>query len=349
MLASIFYILLNMSIAGTVCITAVLLLRKFRKLPRRLICGLWGLALVRLMLPFTVSVPFSLFNFTGNFVKQVFYTEQWRFLPLLPAITESRPFIELPQSTMPVSCMNAIGFAYPSAANFVGAAQPVRITPGGFLTFHTTVQKDIFTAFAWIWLIGAILALAALIWLYRQSRQPLKAAKYLRGNVYRSPAVDSPVLVGLFRPKILLPLGLDPDSEAGQMVIAHEQIHRRRRDNLFRLAAMVIICFHWFNPFAWVLLRLLLRDTEQAVDSAVTRRYSAVQRKTYAAAMLRFAIQPNIRYPAFVHHFSRRNKKSQLSRRITAVLYPQRFSSVGLLFSVLIFTAATLLLLTNPI
>lgn len=56
--------LVNMSLAASVLGAAVLLLRALLKgrLPRWTFCLLWGLVLVRLLVPFSVPSPVSAFN-----------------------------------------------------------------------------------------------------------------------------------------------------------------------------------------------------------------------------------------------------------------------------------------------
>lgn len=59
-----------------------------------------------------------------------------------------------------------------------------------------------------------------------------------------------------------------------------------RGDNLIRLLALLTICVHWFNPLAWLFLKLLFADLELACDEAVLRKCEERQRKEYAHSLL---------------------------------------------------------------
>lgn len=69
-------------------------------------------------------------------------------------------------------------------------------------------------------------------------------------------------------------------------VVAHETVHRRRCDNLWRVLALLVCCVHWFNPIVWWSLKRFFEDMELACDEAVVRGLNAADRKNYAIALL---------------------------------------------------------------
>lgn len=106
--------------------------------------------------------------------------------------------------------------------------------------------------------------------------------------VLRTDAAISPMLIGVRRPRLLLPMHLAALSrEQQQMIIAHELHHLRARDPLCLAVASVLQTLFWFNPA----LRWMARQMEWALelqcDQHVLAGRPQQQRKQYAAALLR--------------------------------------------------------------
>src|SRR5688572_1079178 len=83
--------------------------------------------------------------------------------------------------------------------------------------------------------------------------------------------VLEPGVVGLRRPVILLPEGIDGYLTAGQLtaVLAHEVCHVRRRDNITAAMHMLAEALFWFHPLVWWLGARLVATREQACDEHV--------------------------------------------------------------------------------
>ena len=77
MLDTVFYLLLNMSLASCFVIAALLLVRQIKPLPRRVVYPLLILAFFRLVMPFSFPTSWSLFNFTGGLVKRLVTVESF--------------------------------------------------------------------------------------------------------------------------------------------------------------------------------------------------------------------------------------------------------------------------------
>jgi uncharacterized protein (TIGR03435 family) len=90
-------------------------------------------------------------------------------------------------------------------------------------------------------------------------------------EIRTAPTVREPGVVGLRRPVILLPEGLDTDLTAEQFatVVAHEACHVRRRDNLTAAIHMLVEAIFWFHPLVWWLGARLVATREQACDEHV--------------------------------------------------------------------------------
>ena len=307
----IFYFVLNMSIASCFVIAALLLVRLIKPLPRRVMYPLWALAFFRLTVPFTLGTSWSLFNYTGNLVRRLITVE---------TVTQVR-----------VPVREELIFT-----NFIGAAESY--AP---IEYKTESLRSIFTVGAGVWAVTAGAALLAACVLYALTRAELKKAVRIRGNIYRSEMLLSPVLLGVFRPKIILPAGLDPNSPDGEMVLRHENIHRRRLDNLWRTLAVAIVCIHWFNPLVWVMLKAFFSDMECSCDEAAITKCGAEGRKAYVSALLRFAEDKRF---ALSTAFGR----SGVRVRIANVLNYKRMTLAGAVVSAVFLAAVALALITNP-
>ena len=90
-------------------------------------------------------------------------------------------------------------------------------------------------------------------------------------EIRTAPTVLEPGVVGLRRPVILLPEGIDSYLTADQFaaVVAHEVCHVRRRDNLTAAVHMAVEALFWFHPMVWWIGARLVATREQACDEHV--------------------------------------------------------------------------------
>jgi len=318
MLDTVFYFVLNMSIAACFVIAVLLVIRQIRPIPRRVVYPLWTLAFLRLVFPFAFPTDWSLFNLTGGLIKRLITVET------------------ITQDLASTPGISATGLEDFSMMNFVGAAQ--EYLP---IEYKTETLRQVFVSASVIWAIIAAAMLIAVFTLFMLTRKELTKATHIKDRLYRSEMLLSPVLAGLIRPKIILPTSLHPDSPECQMILAHENVHRRRLDNLWRLLALCITCLHWFNPFAWIMLKSFLTDMELSCDETVVKRYSKEERKAYAGALLNFAEDKRLL-------ISTAFGQSGVKVRIVNVLNYRKLTVIGAVVSALFLLAVVVVLMTNP-
>ena len=100
-------------------------------------------------------------------------------------------------------------------------------------------------------------------------------------------AAISPMLIGLARPRLLLPLQLRQfDATQQRLIIAHELTHWRRHDLQWMGAAVALQTLFWFHPIMRGLRQQLCWAQELACDRAVLQGRAPLERKAYAAALL---------------------------------------------------------------
>jgi bla regulator protein blaR1 len=161
-----------------------------------------------------------------------------------------------------------------------------------------------------IWLAGiAALAIAVLCSGYRYWRMKSRAADVdaptdalfnlcrhrLRINrpvrILETSQIESPIVVGYWRPTLLLPRNLSTriSKEQLRLVLLHELTHIQRHDILTNWLTTLVQIAHWFNPLVWFALRTMRNDMEHACDAAVLRHLSTSERIEYGNVLIRLS------------------------------------------------------------
>lgn len=108
--------------------------------------------------------------------------------------------------------------------------------------------------------------------------------------VYQSRNALSPMLTGIFSPKLVVPMLSRQWSKTElEMVVAHEICHYKNKDLFLKLLMTLVCCMNWFNPLVYLMKRQFFYDMELFCDSRVLLKRSGEERETYARMMLVFA------------------------------------------------------------
>ena len=107
-------------------------------------------------------------------------------------------------------------------------------------------------------------------------------------RLYRGGKIASPVLLGVWRPALILP-EKDIPEETLLYVFRHELTHCRRRDGLYKWLIQLVICAHWFNPFVYRLEKEIGQACELSCDEAVIAPLDREERRKYGSLLLAFA------------------------------------------------------------
>ena len=146
-------------------------------------------------------------------------------------------------------------------------------------TFEDGVQNGAIypTVALVIWASGLLLTLTLMVIRQKLFTRSLRDLVLGVDGTYRCAAVTSPLLVGLRRARIIVPLDFDTryDPEEQALIVAHERAHRQRGDILANAIAGAWLCVFWFNPLMyWAAIRLRV-DQDLACDASVLRSSSA--------------------------------------------------------------------------
>lgn len=264
--------LLSMSLAAALTALGVMVARLFLyKLPRALICGLWLVVLFRMACPVSVSLPVGLVPqgvADGSIAQFVLSSSR----PLPSGAQVAPPTGGTPEGTQALPAPEA--------------------SPSEMTVAETPHWPAI--AFG-VWAAGAAVAALWGVVTYCRLRKRIDDAVLLSEHIYETDQIDSPFVLGFFRPRIYLPVGLT--AQERRYVLLHEQAHIRRWDHRFKPLAYTLLCLHWFNPVLWIAYRLLCLDIEMATDQAVLRRLDHEEHTSpteYAAALLHLSRDPQV-------------------------------------------------------
>ena len=248
-MSAVFLKVVQMSLSASWMVLAVLVLRRcLRRAPKWVNVLLWGIVAVRLACPFSFESALSL-------------------MPRASVTVGPRPAVRTGVAALDRVIAPAISSALTPAPG--ASADPLQIW---------------IAVLAAVWLAGmAAIALYVAV-SYGRLRYRVREAVRLRGNIYQSERVDAPFVLGVVRPRIYLPYHMDGRDQGH--VIAHEQAHLRRGDQLWKPLGLLLLTVHWFNPLVWLAYGRLCRDIELACDEKVIRGLGNEDRANYMQALV---------------------------------------------------------------
>ncbi|HBJ87098.1 MAG TPA: hypothetical protein DDZ88_25210 [Verrucomicrobiales bacterium] len=282
--------LLRTSIEASVLILAVLGLRLMlgTRLSPAWRIGLWMLVGMKLMLPAFIPAGFGL---GGWFPRSTSMANAYS--PDLPSAAQSATSIIAPTALEEV----ASGLPTHSRSD-ISQASDIRHSP--FVIRH-------FALAAWLMGSAAVLLMA----FARQRRfdsllrrSPRTTSPYLRAlvaslaqkagvkmpvSILLMPAGTTPAMVGVRRPKLLLPEDWESrfDDRSLRHVVLHELLHVKQHDLLWNWAAIAVQALHWFNPLVWFVVSRFQADRELRCDAGALALLSPAERLDYGHTLLR--------------------------------------------------------------
>ncbi len=156
-----------------------------------------------------------------------------------------------------------------------------------------------------IWILGvfacmfyAIIGYGMFLGKYRKSLRPVTDDRIreavsktgIRIAVCQSRQITSPMLIGIVRPKLVIPsVQKQWTTVELELVVEHELCHYRKRDLLSKLLMTVVCCVNWMNPAVYLMRKQFYYDIELACDEAALRGRDLEERERYARMMLFFA------------------------------------------------------------
>lgn len=303
--------IVNMSISAGWLVLAILPLRLLlKRAPRWAFCALWGLVALRLMLPISLESALSLVPSAETIPPEIVYEARPEIHSGVPALNQAvNPVISESFAPAPGASANPLQIWSAIAAN--------------------------------LWLLGVAAMLLYAVVSYWRLKARVREATLLRENIRQCAAVDSPFVLGLFRPLIYLPY--DMGEEDAEQVITHEQAHIARRDYLIKPLGFLLLSVYWFHPLMWLAYVLLARDIEVACDQRVVKGLDMEQRRAYSRALLNCSVN-RARIAACPLAFGEVSVKD----RVKGVMNYKKPGFWIILASALAVAVAAVCFLTNP-
>lgn len=308
--------LLQMSFAGAVMILAIIVIRALaiNLLPKKTFLVLWGIAVMRLLLPFSIPSAFSVYSLIGNHAPAVNPAKGPQTVGMLPTeITEQ-------MATMP--------------GNISNTASPVSV-------------------WVIVWAVGVLACAFVFAIAYWKCRQEFQTSLPVNNDfiknwlsphrlkrsisVRQSSRFSAPLTYGVFRPVILMPTSTEwENTKALQYILAHEYVHIRRFDSVTKLVLIAALCVHWFNPLVWAMYILANRDIELSCDEAVVRLFGENTRAAYARSLISMEETRSGLTP-LCNNFN----KNAIEERITAIMKIKKASIFSLVLALALVAAVT--------
>ena len=305
--------LVQMTLSGGAFILFIVVVRALalHRLPKGAFLALWEMAALRLLLPFTIPLPLSVFAPAKNLLKVGGYLTAGGGTALgtppagmpnsTPAQTGTAPGAVLPMVWLAVAVLTAAYFT----VSYVRARG----------RFRASVPDDSPAVRRW---------LAA-----QRLHRPLE--------VRQSALVSSPLTYGVLRPVILLPEPMErEDDDTLTYILTHELVHVRRFDAVAKLVFAAALCVHWFNPLVWALYVLANRDLELSCDQRVMDLLGGRKKAAYALTLINME-EARSGYFSPYSHFS----KLAIEERIEAIMKYKKASVVALGLAATLVVGAT--------
>ena len=104
-------------------------------------------------------------------------------------------------------------------------------------------------------------------------------------SLAESSAIQVPIIIGHFKPMILIPIGMCTSLSTEQLetIFLHEIAHIRRKDYLINLLQVAVEAIYFFNPFVWIVSGIMKREREHCCDDAVVQLHGSA--REYAEAL----------------------------------------------------------------
>ena len=219
----------------------------------------WLLLAIRLVIPFRFELPIIP-------------------LPIAQTVTESQTdYTAYLPETVPIQAETepeSDGY-YPPAENDNADVSP-------------TAKRIDFTLLALIiWTVGAIgfflwHVIAYAVFLKRIRPYCVRVNR----RIYRCSRLESPIMTGFFRPRILIP-DISYTEKELEIIIKHEMTHYKRHDMWYKLLLLAANAMHWFNPLVYIMVKCADRDLEYSCDDIVVKGEDAEFRKLYSKVILK--------------------------------------------------------------
>lgn len=366
--------LVQMSLSAALMIVAIIILRALtiERFPKKTFLVLWWIALLRLLIPFSIPSVMSIYSWISPDVPKAVHQE-------VQEITESQstsePVLKIPSEILQNASPQEDAVSVvpeQTRSEVVKNSTQFEMTPLPDTDIEYVEVKPsksfseiFFDMLPVIWGVG-IGVIAAFFGInywkgIREFRMSLPvenefvnewlSSHQLRRNITirQYDCIHTPLTYGIFRPVILLPKeSLEQSPSTLNFILTHEWVHIRRFDCVTKILLTATLCIHWMNPLVWVMYLLFNRDIELSCDETVLHLLGRNKRSDYALALIDMEEQKD-GFASFASGFGR----NAIEERIRAIMKMKKASLITILAAVVVVACVSILFATsaknNPI
>ncbi|WP_394185957.1 M56 family metallopeptidase [Pseudoalteromonas tetraodonis] len=207
-------------------------------------------------------------------------------------------------------------------ANLPSAIKPLQNSSISYylITPNQVLTNDLSVSLALLYvIITTILLIAAVVTHTRfvKGLQLTELAHFKQVTVgvqtYTSAQVATPMVIGIFNSKLVLPHNYNTlfDKATLALILEHENVHIKRKDNLTNALLLLATILLWFNPLAWMAYASCRRLQELTCDERVLSNKTTQQQILYSKALVNCAANAPAGLMAYSHYG---DKKTMLQR-----------------------------------
>lgn len=323
--------LLSLSLSGTLLIILMFLCKPLLRdrISKRWQYYMWVVVIVRLLVPFTLS---------SSPVNVLFQKVDRTMVQMTVNLTENDN--------------RALQEGENAAANYESFRANERVSDVALISDSEKLAVVLQNLWL-VWLIGALSLLIRKITIYQGFVRYVRAgclevsdidllnrlAQYEEQIGVKTPVelwvnslISSPILIGFFKPYIILPTTELSDSDL-RYTILHELSHYKYRDMFYKWIVQITLCLHWFNPFVYLMCNEINRACELACDETIISRLETKEQKTYGDTLLN-AMEAGGAYGNSLASMTLYENKEMIKERLDAIKNFKKKSIGGTLGSI---------------
>lgn len=235
----------------SIMILVIVLIRTFmKKMPKFIYPLLWGLVAVKLLLPYDIHSSFGM-------------------LPSDKTIEYSG------KENAPVTVKMGLRIVDERVNNFLENTDS---------SSASSTKWNYYDICIYIWLAGIMILLIYMLVSYIMIHKATSQSVLIEKRTSICDEIDSPFLLGIIKPHIFLPSGIKKENY--KYILAHENMHIKRGDHIWKTLGFFLLSVYWFNPFCWIAYYLFCKDVEFACDEKVISRRDSLWRANYCQTLL---------------------------------------------------------------
>ncbi|MBR3994593.1 MAG: LCP family protein [Clostridia bacterium] len=317
MLEYIFKAILISSLLGT---AATLILTILKPITRKVFSSswhyyMWLLVLVTMILPLRITIPVQMQTVSTIDTVDVLYEEEIIYNPIQQVEQEIQLNTEQENNT-----------------------------DSGIEKLSLYTQKNLYII-SIIWLLGMVVLFALKLFGYtffliklRRCSDKISCPELLKYTNKRiitrtSDKISSPLMIGLFKPTLLLPKTTMTEEQFDN-ILAHEMVHFKRKDIWYKWFISIVKCIHWYNPTVYYISKQADIECEISCDLAVVKGMSEEQETNYINTILTLLAAGNQRKAALTTGMT--SDKKTLKRRFTMIKNKVKFNKKTLIISLIL-------------